>query len=69
MFYTPIKTILVIIIHSSKNKMEEVDDFAVILIEFSSARWQAIFKWHCYIYQWIGGIKGHYFISITTGGE
>ena len=30
MFYTPIKTILVIIIHSSKNKTEEVDGFAVI---------------------------------------
>ena len=30
MFHTPIKTILLVIIHSSKNKMEKVDGFAVI---------------------------------------
>ena len=30
MFYTPIRTILLVIIHSSKNKMEEVDGFAVM---------------------------------------
>ena len=39
MFYTPIKTILLVIIHSSKNKTEKVDGFAVFLMEFSSARW------------------------------
>ena len=30
MFYTPIKTILLVVIHSSKNKTENVDAFAVI---------------------------------------
>ena len=30
MFYSPIYTILLVVIHSSKNKMEEVDGFAVI---------------------------------------
>ena len=30
MFHTPIKTVLLIIIHSSKNKTERVDSFAVI---------------------------------------
>ena len=30
MFHTPIKTILLIIIHSCKNKTEKVDGFAVI---------------------------------------
>ena len=30
MFHTPIKTILLVIIHSSKIKTERVDDFAVI---------------------------------------
>ena len=30
MFHTPIKTILLVIIHSSKNKAEKVDGFAVI---------------------------------------
>ena len=30
MFYTPIKTILSVIIHSSKNKTEKFDGFAVI---------------------------------------
>ena len=29
MFYTPIKTILLVIIHSSKNKMEKVDGFVI----------------------------------------
>ena len=29
MFHTPIKTILLVIIHSSKNKTEKVDGFAV----------------------------------------
>ena len=29
MFYTPIKNILLVIIHSSKNKTENVDGFAV----------------------------------------
>ena len=39
MFHTPIKTILLVIIHSSKNKMENVDGFAVIFdgIELSRA--------------------------------
>ena len=32
MFHTPIKTILLVIIHSSWNKTEKVDDFAVIFI-------------------------------------
>ena len=30
MFHTPIKAILLVIIHSSKNKTERVDGFAVI---------------------------------------
>ena len=30
MFYSPIYTILLVVIHSSKNKTEKVDDFAVI---------------------------------------
>ena len=30
MFHTPIRTILLVIIHSSKNKMEKVVGFAVI---------------------------------------
>ena len=30
MFHTPIKTILLVIIHSRKNKIEKVDGFAVI---------------------------------------
>ena len=30
MFHTPIKTILLVIIHSSKNKTERVDGFAII---------------------------------------
>ena len=30
MFHTPIKIILLVIIHSSKNKTENVDGFAVI---------------------------------------
>ena len=30
MFHTPIKTILLTVIHSSKNKMVKVDSFAVI---------------------------------------
>ena len=29
MFHTPIKTILLVIIHSSKNKTEKVDGFAL----------------------------------------
>ena len=33
MFHTPIKTILLVIIHSSKNRTEKVDDFAVIFDE------------------------------------
>ena len=39
-----IKTILLAVIHSSKNKTENVHGFTVILIEFRSARWQTIFK-------------------------
>ena len=31
MFYSPIYTILLVVIHSSKNKMEKVDGFAVVL--------------------------------------
>ena len=31
--------LLLVVIHSRKNKMEKVDGFAVILIELSSARW------------------------------
>ena len=30
MFHTPIKTILLVIIHSSKNKTERLDGFSVI---------------------------------------
>ena len=30
MFHTPTKTILLVVIHSSKNKTEKVDGFAVI---------------------------------------
>ena len=30
MFHTPIKTILLVIIYSSKNKMKKADGFAVI---------------------------------------
>ena len=30
MFHTPIKTILLVVIHSSKNKTEKVDGFVVI---------------------------------------
>ena len=30
MFHTPIKTILLVVIHSSKNKTEKVDGFGVI---------------------------------------
>ena len=30
MFYSPIYNILLVVIHISKNKMEKVDDFAVI---------------------------------------
>ena len=30
MFYSPIYTVLLVVIHSSKNKMEKVDGFALI---------------------------------------
>ena len=30
MFHAPIKTILLVVIHNSKNKMEKVDEFAEI---------------------------------------
>ena len=30
MFYTPIKTLLLVVIHSSKNIIEKVDGFAAI---------------------------------------
>ena len=30
MFHAPIKTIVLVVIHSSKNKTEKVDGFAVI---------------------------------------
>ena len=30
MFHAPIKTILLVVIHSNKNKTEKVDGFAVI---------------------------------------
>ena len=30
MFYSPIYTILLVVIHSSKNKTEKINDFAVI---------------------------------------
>ena len=33
MFHTPIKTILLIVIHSSKNKVERVDGFVLIFDE------------------------------------
>ena len=36
MFHIPIKTILLVIIHSSKNKTEKVDGFAVIFDGISS---------------------------------
>ena len=50
MFYCPIYSILLVVIHSSKNKTEEVDGFAVILMEFSSARWQTILKLNNTVY-------------------
>ena len=31
-FYSPIYTILLVVINSNKNKMEKVDDFAVIFV-------------------------------------
>ena len=37
MFYSPIYTILVVIIHSSKNKTEKVDGFAVNFAGWNSA--------------------------------
>ena len=33
MFYSPIYTILLVVIHSSKNKTEKVDGFAVIFFD------------------------------------
>ena len=38
MFYSSIYTILLVVIHSSKNKMEKVDGFAVIFdgIDYSA---------------------------------
>ena len=33
MFHTPIKTILLVIIHSSKNKTEKLNAFAIIFDE------------------------------------
>ena len=30
MFHTPIKTILLVVIYSSKNKMKKVDGFAIL---------------------------------------
>ena len=33
MFYSPIYTILLVVIHSSKNKTEKVDGYAVIFDE------------------------------------
>ena len=50
MFYSPIYTILLVVIHSSKNKTEKVDGFAEFLMEFSSARWQTIFKFNNAVY-------------------
>ena len=41
-FHTSIITILLVVMHSSKNKMQKFDGFAVILMEFSSARWHTI---------------------------
>ena len=51
-FHTPIETILLVVIHSSKNKTEKVDSFAVInfLMEFSLARWQTILKFNNTVY-------------------
>ena len=46
MFHTPIKSIALVVIHISKNKTEKVDNLAIILIEFSSARWQTILKFN-----------------------
>ena len=50
MFYSPIYTILLVVIHSSKNKTEKVDGFAVIFDGFTSARWQTIFKFNNTVY-------------------
>ena len=50
MFHTPIKTILLVVIHSDKNKTEKVDGFLAFLMEFSSARWQTIFKFNNTVY-------------------
>ena len=50
MFHMPIWTILLVVIHSSKNKVEKVDDFGVILMEFSSPTWQKIFKFNNTVY-------------------
>ena len=33
MFYSPIYTILLVVIHGSKNKTEKVDGFAIVLDE------------------------------------
>ena len=44
MFHTSICTILLVVIHSSKNTAEKVDNFAIK--KFSSARWQTTFKFN-----------------------
>ena len=35
MFHMPNWTILLVVVHSSKSKVEKVDDFGVILMEFT----------------------------------
>ena len=50
MFHTPIKTILLVIIHSSKNKTEKVDGFAVIFDGIQLSQMQTIFKFNNTVY-------------------
>ena len=46
MLYTLIWLILLAFIYSSKNREPEINDFAVILVEFSSPRWQTFSKFN-----------------------
>ena len=42
MLHTPTKTILLVVIYSSKNKMKKSMVLLYFLMEFSSIRWQTI---------------------------
>ena len=46
MFYSPIYTILLVVIHSSKNKMEKVDGFAVSFDGIQLSQMATIFKYN-----------------------